>query len=193
MKCELCHQAEAQRAIHKLVNNEQQELYVCNACAEAQQQPKKKPLPEAPPAQTLQEPPPEVMEVIKETLPEIMGMILGATVEFSGRLQSSKEQLCPFCGISRSEYKKVARLGCARCYETFVKDVDGIVDEMHRIPRHKGKAPKHPRPSPLVLQFMKDLRTAEQEQRPADVETLKTRIQQLGWDPASAEEFFRHD
>ena len=67
------------------------------------------------------------MEAIKETLPEIMGMILGATVEFSGRLQSLKDPVCPSCGLSRSEYKKAARLGCAQCYETFVKDLDGLV------------------------------------------------------------------
>lgn len=180
MKCELCHNADAQRAIRKLVNSEEQELYVCTACAEAQQPPQKP----TPP----QEPPPDVMAVIKETLPEIMGMILGATVEFSGRLQSVKDPVCPNCGLSRSEYKKAARLGCAQCYDTFVNDLDGLVDDMHRIPRHTGKAPKHPRPSPHVTLLLKQWRTAEQEHRQADADELKARIRQLGWDPEATQE-----
>jgi protein arginine kinase activator len=180
MKCELCHNADAQRAIRKLVNSEEQELYVCKACAEAQQPPQK-------PA-VAQEPPPDVMEVIKETLPEIMGMILGATVEFSGRLQSFKDPVCPICGLSRSEYKKAARLGCAQCYETFVKDLDGLVDDMHRIPRHIGKSPKHPKPSLHVSLLMRQLRDAEKEARLPDAAELKARIRQLGWDPEAPQE-----
>jgi len=180
MKCELCHNADAQRAIRKLVNSEEQELYVCNACAKAQQPPSK---PAAPP-----EPPDEVMEAIKETLPEIMGMILGATVEFSGRLQSLKDPVCPSCGLSRSEYKKAARLGCAQCYETFVKDLDGLVDDMHRIPRHTGKSPKHPKPSLHVSLLMRQWRDAVKEARQADAAELKARIRQLGWDPEAPQE-----
>lgn len=180
MKCELCHNVDAQRAIRKIVNSEEQELYVCNNCAKKQLL-HKKPM-------VSEEPPPDVIDVIKETLPEIMGMILGATVEFSGRIQSIKDPVCPICGLSRSEYKKAARLGCAQCYETFVKDLDGLVDDMHRIPRHIGKAPKHPVPSQHVSLLMKQLHTAEQEQRLTDAEELKTRIRQLGWDPEPTEE-----
>lgn len=181
MKCELCHNVDAQRAIRKLVDNEEHELYVCNACAKTQSLPKNTVVSE--------EPPLDVMDVIKETLPEIMGMILGATVEFSGRIQSIKDPVCPICSLSRSEYKKAARLGCAQCYETFVKDLDGLVDDMHRIPRHTGKVPQHPKPSQHVSLLIKQLRTAEQEQRQADADELKLRIRQLGWDPESTQEF----
>lgn len=180
MKCELCHQADAQRAIRKLVNNEEQELYVCNACAQKQQAKKGKPAKH-------QKPPPEVMDVLKETLPEIMGMILGATVDFTGNIPSIKDPVCSLCGISRSEYKKAGRFGCAQCYETFVKDLDGVVGEMHRIPRHIGKAPKKPKPSSSISRLMDHLRTAMREQRTTEVEELQSRLRQLGWDPPSPE------
>lgn len=180
MKCELCHKADAQRAIKKLVNSEEQELYVCNACAEAKPAPNK--------TVALSEPPPDVMDVIKETLPEIMGMILGAAVEFSGRIPSAKEPTCPLCGLSRAEYKKAARLGCAQCYETFAKDLEGLMDDMHRVPHHRGKAPKQPKPSPHVATLMEQWRCARQEGRPSDAEALKTRIRQLGWDPDAPQE-----
>jgi protein arginine kinase activator len=182
MKCEICHTLDAQRAIRKRVNNEEQELYVCNVCAEAQHPPKK--------VDVSEEIPQDVMDVIKETLPEIMGMILGATVEFSGRIHAVKDPVCSTCGLSRSEYKKAARLGCAQCYETFAKDLDGLVDDMHCIPRHTGKAPKHPRPSQHVALLLQHLRTAEQEKRQIDADELKARIRQLGWDPEPTEESF---
>jgi protein arginine kinase activator len=180
MKCELCHKADAQQAIRKSVNNETQELYVCKACAEAQLPKKEKPA-------VPQEPPPEIIEAIKETLPELMGMILGATVEFTGRIPSFKEPVCPLCGLTRAEYKKAARLGCAQCYETFIKDLDSVVGEMHRFPHHTGKKPKHPRPSKHAALLMERLRAAETENRAADAEELKARIRQLGWDPGTLE------
>lgn len=176
MKCELCHQAEAQQAIRKAVNSEEQELYVCKACADAQQPKKEKAV--LPP-----DPPPEVLDVIKETLPELMGMILGAAVEFTGRIPSFKEAVCPLCGLTRSEYKKAARLGCAQCYETFIQDLDGVVGDMHRFPVHNGKKPKHPRPSKQASLLIERLRAAEKENRTGDAEALRDRIRQLGWDP----------
>jgi protein arginine kinase activator len=177
MKCELCKQAEAQQAIRKVINQEEQELYVCKACAKAQTPKKEKP-------SASLEASPEVLEVIKETLPEIMGMILGAAVEFSGKMPSpAKETTCPLCGLTRSEYKKAARLGCAQCYETFLKDLDNVVGEMHRFPRHIGKGPKCPHPSKFVTSLTERLRIAEAEKRVVEAENIRARIRQLGWDP----------
>jgi protein arginine kinase activator len=176
MKCEICHQADAQQAIKKIADSGEQELYVCKACAVAQHPKKEK-------VAGHLEPPPEVLEVIKETLPELMGMILGATVEFTGRMPSFKELVCPLCGLSRSEYKKAARLGCAQCYETFIKDLDGVVGEMHRIPLHIGKKPKQPHPSKYAVSLLERLRVAEEGKRVPEAEELRSRIRQLGWDP----------
>jgi protein arginine kinase activator len=177
MKCELCKQAEAQQAIRKVINQEEQELYVCKACAKAQTPKKEKP-------SASFEAPPEVLDVIKETLPEIMGMILGAAVEFSGKMPSpAKETICPLCGLTRTEYKKAARLGCAQCYETFLKDLDNVVGEMHRFPLHTGKGPKNPRPSTTVISLTERLRTAEAEKRVVEAEDIRARIRKLGWDP----------
>jgi protein arginine kinase activator len=177
MKCELCKQAEARQAIRRTINQEEQELYVCEACAAAQNPKQEKPV-------VSLEASPEVLEVIKETLPEIMGMILGATVEFSGPIPSpGKETICPLCGMTRSEYKKIARLGCAQCYETFIKDLDSVVGEMHRSPRHIGKGPTQPRPSSYVNALKERLRKAEADSRVIEAEDIRTRIRQLGWDP----------
>ena len=180
MKCELCHSADAQQAIRKLVADEEQEFYVCKACAQAQQL--------LPKPAFSNEPPTDVMDVIKETLPEIMGMILGATVEFTGRLPSVKDSACPACGLSRAEYKKSARFGCAQCYETFAKDLEGLVDDMHRIPHHTGKTPKHPKPSPQASLLMEQLRLAQQEGRQLDAEELKARLSSFGWDTEPPQE-----
>lgn len=42
MKCELCHKADAQTAITRWVGDEEQELYVCRACAEKERKDRQK-------------------------------------------------------------------------------------------------------------------------------------------------------
>ena len=43
MKCELCHQAAAERAVRKKVDGVEQELYVSKACAEEAARPRPAP------------------------------------------------------------------------------------------------------------------------------------------------------
>ena len=42
MKCELCHQADAETAITRVKDGEEEELYVCKACAQAEKRAKQK-------------------------------------------------------------------------------------------------------------------------------------------------------
>jgi protein arginine kinase activator len=52
---------------------------------------------------------------------------------------------CSGCGITRHEYKKSGRLGCAECYQAFADDLDPLIRAMQRSSRHRGKKPqRHP-------------------------------------------------
>ena len=75
MKCELCHKADAERAIRRTVGGEEQELYVCTSCAREasrEKQPQREASGESP-----RPPSPEAGEA---PLP-LMGMILDAAFE----------------------------------------------------------------------------------------------------------------
>jgi protein arginine kinase activator len=49
---------------------------------------------------------------------------------------------CPSCGFTQTDFKKVGRLGCAQCYETFAEPLQGLLKSMHKETRHVGKVPK---------------------------------------------------
>ncbi|MEI7900486.1 MAG: UvrB/UvrC motif-containing protein [bacterium] len=133
MKCEICHQAEAETAIRKGVAGEAQELYVCPACARK----------EAGHQATLG-PQPPVHRGESDGMPALplMGMILDAALEIVGRAMSLPEPSCPVCGILRDEYRKRSRLGCPACYAAFAKELDAAVFELHRASQHVGKTPE---------------------------------------------------
>ena len=174
MKCEICHTADAQQAvIRKVEGQEGQELYVCAACAASCRQ-------EAP----------SIVETVLTYLQQMGGApddgakpaqaAPDATLEI---VSPPREPTCPHCGITRADYRKVSRLGCATCYETFADELAGVIADMHRIPRHTGKTPKCPAPSKKVRRLMRQLAAAEQEQRPKDAAELRDAIRLLGWEP----------
>lgn len=134
MKCELCHNAEAETAIRKEVAGELQELYVCRACAE--QAVKEKTEASAPSGSV-----PQAAERDLGSALPLMGMILDAAFEIVGRAATRAEPACPVCGILRHEYRQRSRLGCPACYAAFSKELEAAIFELHRATRHVGKTP----------------------------------------------------
>ncbi len=55
---------------------------------------------------------------------------------------AAREKSCPVCGFTESQFRKVGRLGCAACYQTFRDEVEGLLRPMHRAVRHEGKTPR---------------------------------------------------
>ena len=176
MKCELCHNADAEKAIIKKVGGQEQELYVCSSCAiDTRLAGQEKSVPKKP-------------GKMSESLPELVGMIIDATLEIMNHPAQPKEPVCPHCGITRSEFRKASRLGCAMCYETFAKDLGSLIADMHRDPQHVGKTPVCPTPSKEVKKLMRQLRTAERKQCVDDAVALRSAIRSLGWEPDSLKE-----
>jgi len=135
MKCEICQTADAEQAIRRKVQGqEDQELYVCLGCAAA----------ETMGASALK---PKKKQGKPGALPKLMDMILDATLEIMNHALPSQEAVCPRCGTTCTEYRKVSRLGCATCYETFAEELAGLIADMHRHPQHTGKTPGHPGPA----------------------------------------------
>jgi len=66
---------------------------------------------------------------------------------------------CPECGFTRAHLKKIGRMGCPQCYQTFADDLDNMLRAMHKGTRHVGKAPGRP------------LTTAELSRKPAPAST----------------------
>ncbi|MEI8079846.1 MAG: UvrB/UvrC motif-containing protein [bacterium] len=48
---------------------------------------------------------------------------------------------CAACGLRGTEFRKLGRLGCARCYDTFTPVFTPLLATLHRGPCHVGKIP----------------------------------------------------
>jgi protein arginine kinase activator len=166
----MCHKAEAEAAIRKVVEGEPRELYVCQACArkearhEAASGPQK-PAPHGGP----------------DGLPPgpLMGMILDAAFEIVGRAMSVTEPACPVCGILRDEYRKRSRLGCPACYEAFAKELDAAVFELHLSRQHVGKTPEKAKAAWQRQQLENALADAVKGQKYEEAIALRDQLKKL--------------
>lgn len=48
---------------------------------------------------------------------------------------------CPKCGMGWLDFRQTGRLGCSECYETFEKELQPIINQLHGSFEHKGKIP----------------------------------------------------
>jgi protein arginine kinase activator len=48
---------------------------------------------------------------------------------------------CPNCGFSYADFKKIGRLGCSECYQSFRKYLGPLLKKIHGSVLHFGKCP----------------------------------------------------
>jgi protein arginine kinase activator len=48
---------------------------------------------------------------------------------------------CSSCGLTYSDFKKIGRLGCGECYNTFKKYLAPLLKRIHGSTQHTGKSP----------------------------------------------------
>ncbi len=48
---------------------------------------------------------------------------------------------CVNCGLTFDKFKKIGRLGCARCYEAFEEHLTPLLKRIHSSVKHIGKVP----------------------------------------------------
>ena len=127
MKCEICHQTEAETVIRETVDGEVCERFVCQACAHRGAEPS-----EDSSASAL-----------------MVEILLGAAFSLADgpdrNTRAERENPCPACGMTRQEYRKRSRLGCAGCYDHFARELQPVLRDMHRGDRHAGKVPDRAR------------------------------------------------
>ena len=117
MLCELCKQAQATVHLTEIVNDQMNELHLCESCANQKG------------AQV------ESHFGLADLLSEL--------ADFS-KTQESEEvatKACVTCGMTYDDFRKVGRLGCAQCYQTFKRSLGGLLKRIHGAPVHLGKAP----------------------------------------------------
>jgi len=150
MKCEICKQQNAEVAIKQTVDGAERELFVCSQCAQRT-------------AGTL--------------VSSLVELLLGAAIDLE--LQVRDDRVCPGCGLPSAEFRKRARVGCARCYETFERDLAPMLRDMHEGDHHIGKIPERERLGRTRADLEHALKQAIEGQRYEDAAVLRDRIRTL--------------
>ncbi|TFG64826.1 MAG: DNA helicase UvrBC [Spirochaetales bacterium] len=120
MKCELCSDNDAIIHIQQIMGNDKIDFHLCEECA------KKKGITKG-------------GQKLELSLPELLTGLVDLKDIVGG--QGGESKTCPNCGISREEFKKTGKLGCAGCYNAFNKDIVRMLRKLSGASRHKGKYP----------------------------------------------------
>ncbi len=74
---------------------------------------------------------------------QLADFLIGAAGQGKSKLETEEDDAlaCPACGFTRAHLKKIGRLGCPECYQTFGGDLDNMLRAMHKGTRHIGKVP----------------------------------------------------
>jgi protein arginine kinase activator len=68
---------------------------------------------------------------------------------------------CPICGLTYADFKKIGRLGCGECYNTFRKYLGPLLKRIHGSTQHTGKSP---------------LKSGRVTKKKADIQELRIRL-----------------
>ena len=157
MLCECCQEHEATIHLTQVINGKSRELHFCEACAEQSGL--------------------NVEGVM--SLPEILfGM---GTPQPEGEGQ---DKSCPHCHLRKIDFKKTARLGCPRCYESFAEELTPMLSAMHKGTQHVGKVPAQARAgmeaSAKLADLQKQLADAVKAENYEEAARLRDRLREAG-------------
>ena len=120
MKCEICHEAEAETVLHKKDGEQERELYVCKKCAAAARHPKGRKDKDGKSVSVIGpegKPPQFVEDFFKAALGLVDGL---------GHLEEERKngkKSCPHCHATWETIEARGTLGCPSCWKTFAKEI----------------------------------------------------------------------
>ncbi len=160
MKCEICHNADAEVAIHRTIDGEDRELYVCKNCAK--EPGKDSAAPDSAPGAEDGDPASGKgakrrkkqektllgglqLELPKEFLSGLLKEMLESGIQAAHTLENPTSpppgHPCPECGMTSVDFRREQRLGCPACYEHLADAVTPAIHDMQSGTSHVGKVP----------------------------------------------------
>ncbi|MBI4335561.1 MAG: UvrB/UvrC motif-containing protein [Candidatus Omnitrophica bacterium] len=117
MICDICGKNEATVHLTEIINNEVTKLHLCEECAREK----------------------------AAEMEEHFGLaeLLAGLADFGVQLESDQvtKLKCQNCGFTHMDFKKIGRLGCGECYNTFKNNLAPLLKRLHGSDQHFGKAP----------------------------------------------------
>ena len=98
---------------------------------------------------------------------DLLSALSDAGQKETGEAIPPSKNKCTFCGMTYEDFKKVGRLGCSECYNTFKQSLLPLLKRIHGSNQHLGKSP-----DPVLV---KEQKVSSKLQ--TDLETVRLELQ----------------
>lgn len=160
MSCEKCHKNHATVHLTAIENGVKKEAHLCDECARE-----------------------AGVGGLGFKFNFSIGDILGSLLESPKPSAKTSQARCPECGITYTEFKQKARLGCANDYDVFRGELLRLVEKIHGSTTHAGKTPNtvdaQVRKEHELLRLKRDLDTVVRTENFEKAAQLRDRIREL--------------
>ncbi len=119
MNCEKCKQKEANVRIVKVVNNQKQEVFLCQDCAAKENS--------------------FLFSNSSFSVSDFLSSFMNYSPSQKPMIKSDLE--CSKCNLTWDDFRTGSRLGCDNCYETFKDKLMPIIRQIHGQVEHQGHIP----------------------------------------------------
>ena len=106
---------------------------------------------------------------------------LGPAQSATAKPAAGADVVCPACGFTQAQLKKIGRMGCPECYDTFRDGLDSLLKAMHKGTKHIGKVPhrlvKEAQVNDKLTNLRDELASAVREERYEDAARLKVELE----------------
>lgn len=126
MLCERCKKNDAIYHITKIMDNNKQQLNLCEKCA-------------------MESGEFGIMGKLDFNSPLAFQNLISGIMEYisvPGEVEKIQELKCNNCGTTYREFKKQGYLGCSECYINFEKEIKPVIKRVQGNLNHTGKIPK---------------------------------------------------
>lgn len=77
----------------------------------------------------------------KFSIPSLLGGMFGSIHGLQDKPAQARPTVCPNCGMSFKDIKRMGKLGCSECYRTYGQEMDATLRRIHGNSQHIGKIP----------------------------------------------------
>ncbi len=174
MKCESCHELEATIHLTQVIDGVVKKLNLCQDCAQENGIDLNSPI--------------SITDVL---------LGLGAQVQSTSPSSTEFDLSCSRCQMTRTEFKKRARLGCPECYNAFMGELSALTKAMHHSGQHVGKIParqgNEARITAQVVSLQKEIENAIAREQYEMAANLRDKIKALRESVQAVENGENHD
>lgn len=176
MKCEICHKADAETALHVKKDGKDRELYVCKACAAAAKHPKgKRGNGKSVTVIGSEDKPPQFVE---DFFKAAMGLVDG--LGHMAEEQKTGKKTCPLCHSTWETIEKRERFGCPSCWKTFADEIRKNLLSGDYGTKHVGAMPQHTSGGDSRAFLKRELKAAIKRQNYEKAAEIQRRLDSIG-------------